>query len=126
MKDYLGYKDKVCVVTGAASGIGRATVDLLIDLGAKVYAIDIKEVDIPGVKNFIEADLCSKDAIDMAFEEIPKQIDAFFGIAGVTGVKTNYYTTFTINYIANKYIKKQNGSWCSNFFCYFTLWQILG
>lgn len=104
MKDYLGYKDKICVVTGAASGIGRATAELLINLGAKVYAIDIIEVEIPGIKNFIQADLCSKDAIDMAFEEIPKQIDCFFGVAGVTGVRTNYYTTFTINYIANKYI----------------------
>ena len=104
MKDYFGYKDKVCVVTGAASGIGRSTVDLLLDMGAVVYAIDIKDVEIPGVKNFIAADLNSKDAIDMAFEEIPKQIDCFFGIAGVSGVKNNYYTTFTVNYIANKYI----------------------
>ena len=52
MKDYFGYKDKVCVVTGAASGIGRSTVDLLLDMGAVVYAIDIKDVEIPGVKNF--------------------------------------------------------------------------
>ena len=104
MKDYFGYKDKVCVVTGAASGIGRSTVDLLLDMGAVVYAIDIKDIEIPGVKNFIAADLNSKDAIDRAFEEIPKQIDCFFGIAGVSGVKSNYYTTFTVNYIANKYI----------------------
>ena len=104
MKDYFGYKDKVCVVTGAASGIGRSTVDLLLDMGAVVYAIDIKDIEIPGVKNFIAADLTSKDAIDTAFEEIPKQIDCFFGVAGVSGVKTNYYTTFTVNYIANKYI----------------------
>lgn len=104
MKDYFGYKDKVCVVTGAASGIGRSTVDLLLDMGAVVYAIDIKDIEIPGVKNFIAADLNSKDAIDMAFEEIPKQIDCFFGVAGVSGVKTNFYTTFTVNYIANKYI----------------------
>ena len=104
MKDYFGYKDKVCVVTGAASGIGRSTVDLLLDMGAVVYAIDIKDIEIPGVKHFIAADLSNKDAIDMAFEEIPKQIDCFFGVAGVSGVKTNYYTTFTINYIANKYI----------------------
>ena len=97
MKDYFGYKDKVCVVTGAASGIGRSTVDLLLDMGAVVYAIDIKDVEIPGVKNFIAADLNSKDAIDMAFEEIPKQIDCFFGVAGVSGVKTNFYTTFTVN-----------------------------
>ena len=104
MKDFLGYKDKVCVVTGAASGIGKATAEFLIDLGAKVYALDINEIELNGVKNFIQVDLCSKDAIDMAFEEIPKQIDCFFGIAGQSGIKTNYYSTFTVNYIANKYI----------------------
>lgn len=104
MKDYFGYNNKVCVVTGAASGIGKATTDLLIELGAKVYALDIFEIDIPGVKNFIKVDLRSKDAIDMAFEEIPKQIDCFFGVAGQSGIKTNYYDTFIVNYIANKYI----------------------
>lgn len=104
MKDYLGYKDKVCVVTGAASGIGKATTELLIDLGAKVYAIDINVVEIPGVKSFFEVDLRNKDAIDMAFEEIPRQIDSFFGVAGLSGIKSNYYDTFTVNYIANKYI----------------------
>ena len=102
--DYLGYEGKVCVVTGAANGIGKATTQLLVDLGAKVYAIDKVNVDVNGIKNFIEADLTNKEAIDMAFEEIPRQIDCFFGIAGVSGINNTYYETFTINYIANKYI----------------------
>ena len=37
MKDYFGYKDKVCVVTGASSGMGKATVEMLVDLGASCY-----------------------------------------------------------------------------------------
>ena len=37
----INYKDKVCVVTGAASGIGLATVKLLLEEGAKVYAMDL-------------------------------------------------------------------------------------
>lgn len=36
---YLGYDGKVCVVTGASSGMGHATAKILVDLGAKVYAI---------------------------------------------------------------------------------------
>jgi NAD(P)-dependent dehydrogenase (short-subunit alcohol dehydrogenase family) len=34
-------KDKVAVVTGAASGIGRATADLFAEEGATVYATDV-------------------------------------------------------------------------------------
>ena len=39
------YKDKVCVVTGAASGIGLATVKKLIEEEAIVYALDNKAVN---------------------------------------------------------------------------------
>ena len=37
----IDYKNKVCVVTGAASGIGLATVKLLLEEGADVYAMDL-------------------------------------------------------------------------------------
>ncbi|WP_138502437.1 SDR family NAD(P)-dependent oxidoreductase [Nostoc sp. PA-18-2419] len=36
----LGLKDKVAVVTGADSGIGRATAELLVREGAKVTILD--------------------------------------------------------------------------------------
>ncbi|HEX2591766.1 MAG TPA: SDR family NAD(P)-dependent oxidoreductase, partial [Rhizomicrobium sp.] len=34
---------KVAVITGAASGIGRGTVDLFVSEGAKVVAADIQD-----------------------------------------------------------------------------------
>ena len=49
MKDYLGYTGKVCVVTGAASGMGKATAEMLVDLGAMVYALDWAEVKVEGI-----------------------------------------------------------------------------
>lgn len=97
------YKDKICVVTGASSGIGYATTNLLKNMGAKIYALDINPINLDGLE-FIQTDLNKKESIDLAFTKIPKHIDCFFGVAGVSGVKTNYYDTFTINYIANKYI----------------------
>jgi len=39
-RDWLGLRDRVCVITGAASGIGRETAIQLATLGAKVVAID--------------------------------------------------------------------------------------
>ena len=107
MKDYYGYKNKICIVTGAASGIGKATVELLIDLNAEVYALDINRIELPGIKKFIEVDLNNKESIDKAMQEVPSHIDSFFGVAGLSGATTNYYKTFTVNYIANKYITEE-------------------
>ncbi len=103
MKDYLNYKDKICVVTGASSGIGLATCKILESLGAKVYALDINSLIDDNVE-FIQVDLNSKESIDKAFSKLPNRIDCFFGVAGLSGAKTNYYETFTVNFIANKYI----------------------
>jgi len=107
MKDYLNYTGKVCVVTGAASGMGKATTELLVDLGAEVYALDLMEPTTTGIKEFIKVNLGDKDSIDLAFAKLPNEMDCFFGIAGVSGVKTDYITTMTINYIANKYMTEE-------------------
>lgn len=104
MKDYFGYKDKVCVVTGASSGMGEATVKMLVDLGAKVYAIDINECKVDWITEFIKCNLANKEEIDEAFKKIPEHIDAFFGVAGLSGAKTDYRTTFDCNYTSNMYI----------------------
>ncbi|MFT7602278.1 MAG: meso-butanediol dehydrogenase/(S,S)-butanediol dehydrogenase/diacetyl reductase [Acidimicrobiales bacterium] len=39
-------KDRVVIVTGAGSGIGRATVQLLADEGAKVIAVDLTDASL--------------------------------------------------------------------------------
>lgn len=99
----INYKDKVCVVTGAASGIGLATVKLLLEEGAEVYAMDLADISI-GNTLALNCDLSDKDSIDTAFEKVPDHIDCFFGVAGVSGAISNFRKTFTVNYIANKYI----------------------
>ena len=118
MKDYFGYKDKVVVVTGAASGMGKAATEMLVDLGAKVYALDVTNVDVEGIECFIPTDLSQKESIDEAFKQIPEEIDSYFGIAGVSGLKHDFLTTVKIDLISNKYIceeilnhrMKENGS----------------
>lgn len=113
------YKDKVCVVTGAASGIGLALTKMLLKEEAIVYTLDKKPVKLMGIIG-IKCDLSNKESIDEAFLNIPDEIDSFFGVAGLSGAKDDYYTTFTVNFIANKYITeeylktrmKKNGSIC--------------
>lgn len=99
-----GYNGKVCVVTGAASGMGKAAAEMLTELGAKVYALDMNSVEIDGLAAGIKADLSKRESIDAAFAQIPEEIYAFFGVAGLTGRSTDYTTTLTVNYSANRYI----------------------
>jgi NAD(P)-dependent dehydrogenase (short-subunit alcohol dehydrogenase family) len=40
MSDWLGLRDKICVVTGAASGIGRGIALAFAGAGAKIAALD--------------------------------------------------------------------------------------
>ncbi|MFC3899605.1 SDR family oxidoreductase [Aliicoccus persicus] len=104
MKDYLNYSDQTVVITGAASGMGKATAEMLVDLGAKVYTLDYVKKDIPGVEKAFQADISKREDIDDVFKELPSKIDKFFGVAGVSGVKHDFTDTTTINFIANKYM----------------------
>ncbi len=104
MKDFFGYDGKVCVVTGASSGMGKATTQMLVELGAKVYAIDMNPCQVEGIEKYLKCNLASKEDIDKTFKELPEKIDSFFGVAGLSGSKTDYRTTFDCNYTANMYI----------------------
>lgn len=108
MKDYFGYKGKTVVITGAASGMGAAATEMLIDLGAEVYALDVREVKLP-VKKYISVNLLKKDSIDSAIEQLPSKIDAFFNCAGVPGskYKGGSFTevdVVTINFLAARHL----------------------
>lgn len=107
MKEHLGYQDQVCVVTGAASGMGKATAALLVELGAKVYALDISPIGVPGVETCVHVDLSDKSSIDAAFAQLPQHIDRYFGVAGVMGAAFPFMKTLKINLISNMYVAKE-------------------
>lgn len=104
MNDLLGYAGKTCVVTGASSGMGRALAEMLVDLGAHVWTASRGKVDLAGQAGWIRLDQKSRESIDEAFAQLPAQIDCFFGVAGVSGVKNDYTETFIIDFVANKYL----------------------
>lgn len=98
LKKLFGYEGKIVVVTGAASGMAKSAAELLIELGAKVYAVDINPIDLP-VEKAIQADLSKKEEIDRVMAELPAELDGLFlchGIAHFPGIelkvqKVNFY-----------------------------------
>lgn len=101
------YSGKVCVVTGAGSGMGKATAALLVAEDAEVYALDTQPVAIEGIAKYIQVDLSEKNSIDHVFAELPAHIDCFFGVAGILGATLPFMKVACIDLISNKYMLEE-------------------
>src|SRR4029079_4084058 len=80
--DAFRYDGKRAVVVGAAAGMGAATAELVLDLGAEVVVMDYAPVTLEGVKA-IKVNLSDKASIDAAVDECGGPIHALFSCAGV-------------------------------------------
>ena len=100
---FINYENKVCIVTGSSSGIGFETAKSLLEYKAIVYGLDTIPTQLEGI-NYIECDLTSKESIDNAFEKIPNHIDSFFGNAAISGIRSDFTSTYITVFVANKYI----------------------
>jgi len=103
MKDVLGYSGKTVVMTGAASGMGAAAAELLVELGAEVYALDIGDVKAP-VARFIRTDMKNKSSIDAAIAQLPDEIDVLFNCAGVPHPPASAFDTMMINFVGLRHL----------------------
>jgi NAD(P)-dependent dehydrogenase (short-subunit alcohol dehydrogenase family) len=77
---------KVCVVTGAASGIGAETVRRFKEEGATVAGVDLIE-DIAGVDLPLACDVADEDAVRGMFDAVRGEfdtIDVLFNNAGIS------------------------------------------
>jgi NAD(P)-dependent dehydrogenase (short-subunit alcohol dehydrogenase family) len=72
------------VVTGAASGIGHAVAQQLLQAGAEVYCLD-RNAPTAAVTRHIEVDLSNPRSIDAAVEQLDGQFDGLMNVAGVPG-----------------------------------------
>ncbi|RLL46594.1 3-oxoacyl-[acyl-carrier-protein] reductase [Oceanobacillus piezotolerans] len=90
-------KDKVAVVTGAASGIGEATAKKFISEGAKLVLLDLKRADVDRVMSDIEnlggdcigieADVTDREKVDELFQTAVDhygRVDVVINNAGIT------------------------------------------
>ncbi len=77
---------KVCVVTGAASGIGAETAALFRAEGARIVGVDLRD-DSPGVDLALACDVADEDAVREMYaraREALGRIDVLFNNAGIS------------------------------------------
>lgn len=103
MENLLGYQGQNVVITGAASGMGQAAAQLLVDLGADVYALDIAPVSVP-VKAAIETDMKDPASIDAALAQLPATVGSLFNCAGVPSPPFSARDTLLINFVGLRYL----------------------
>ena len=78
-------KEMNVLITGAASGIGKAVAEYFRGMGATVFSLDIKASDSPGITSFV-ADITNGDslaAVKSALTESGTKLDVILNIAGV-------------------------------------------
>lgn len=106
LKKLFGYEGKKVVITGSASGMSKAATELLLELGAKVYAIDINPIDLPVTKAY-QADLSKKEEIDRIVNELPAKIDALFLCHGIAQFPGRELLVQKVNFYSQKYMTEQ-------------------
>jgi NAD(P)-dependent dehydrogenase (short-subunit alcohol dehydrogenase family) len=77
---------KVCVITGAASGIGAETAALFRAEGAKVVGVDLRD-DSPGADLALACDVADEDAVREMYaraHEAFGKLDVLFNNAGIS------------------------------------------
>lgn len=78
----MDYRGKHVVVTGCASGIGRATAALLLERGADVHGLDLRPCDL-ALGRFTPLDLADPASITAGIAAVGGDVHALFNCAGV-------------------------------------------
>ena len=105
MKNPFSYQGKRVVITGAYSGVGAATVELLSSLGAsEIIALDIKQPQGP-ITRYIETNLGESAAIDAAAGAIEGPVDALFNNAGIAATNPAL-EVMKVNYLGVRHLSE--------------------
>jgi NAD(P)-dependent dehydrogenase (short-subunit alcohol dehydrogenase family) len=82
----MSLRDQVAIVTGGASGIGRAIAELLLEAGAVTYVLDRSLNGVPSSATGLLADVSDFKEMTAAFNEVMTvsgRVDVLFNNAGV-------------------------------------------
>lgn len=127
----MALKGKVAVVTGAAQGLGKGFVEILLQNGAQVALLDVNEKSGKDLEenlneaygadraHFYTADVSSEQQFKDAFQEVVTKfgrVDIFCNNAGIVNEK-NWEKAVSVNlngvvrgtYLALEHMKKENG-----------------
>ena len=80
------FEIKRVLVTGVSSGIGRATADKLIDMGAVVYGIDVSDVSEKPGQRFFKCDVTDTESLQRTADALASEgvvLDAIVNVAGI-------------------------------------------
>jgi NAD(P)-dependent dehydrogenase (short-subunit alcohol dehydrogenase family) len=86
-------KGRTILVTGGASGLGGATVDMIVAAGGRSVIIDLKE-DVGSAKaaqhganvRFVKGDVTSEDQVQAAIEAATKEFGGLDGLVNAAGI----------------------------------------
>jgi NAD(P)-dependent dehydrogenase (short-subunit alcohol dehydrogenase family) len=95
------YAHKYVVVTGCASGIGRATAALLRERGAEVHGFDRQPGDLR-LASFTAVDLADPMSIDTAVVQLGGKVDALFNCAGLAPTRAPL-DVMKVNFLGTRY-----------------------
>ncbi|MEE2682437.1 MAG: SDR family oxidoreductase [Actinomycetota bacterium] len=94
------FSGKIALVTGAASGVGRATTRQLAEEGAKVSGIDINGEGLSALAeelgesfHFSTCDISDRDSSRNAVEECVKYFGSLDIVANVAGIVRSHHAT---------------------------------
>ncbi len=83
------FDGRTIIVTGSSGGIGKSVTDLLLNLGARVLAVDVappvnNPVTAPTNFKYFQCDLSKSDELDKLIAEIaPHEPDSLVALAGI-------------------------------------------
>jgi NAD(P)-dependent dehydrogenase (short-subunit alcohol dehydrogenase family) len=98
------YEGKRVVVSGGGgAGMGAAAVEGLVELGAEVHVLDLKDAPVPVASQQV-VDLREPDAVAAAVDKIGGRIDALFNAAGLPGAPFPDIDTMLVNFAAPRHL----------------------
>lgn len=113
------FEGQIVIVTGGANGIGRATAELFLELGARVIAFDREQPEGDSKVENVIIDLGNLPSLEVAVSDVInkyERVDVLVNVAGVSFPNpilelesSKYFTTLDVNLHAPVFLMKHVG-----------------